>query len=73
VINKRTDAVQNMETQLMEANRPSAWPWIAASVVSIGIMVLGLIAAYLDKPSRIVGNADGGADTLLSLVLCWYC
>jgi hypothetical protein len=62
-----------METQLMEANRTGPWPLIVVPLVSIGIMLLCLIAAYLDKPVIPVENAESGDDTMLSLVTRWYC
>jgi hypothetical protein len=51
----------------MEANRTSPWPLIVVPFVSVGTMILGLIAASLDKPARTV------AETLLSLATRWYC
>jgi hypothetical protein len=62
-----------METQLMEANSTSPWPLIVVPLVSIGIMLLCLIPAYLDKPVIPVGNAESGTDTVLWLVTRWYC
>jgi hypothetical protein len=46
---------------------------IAVSVVSIGIMAFGVIAVSLDNPIISVENAESGADTVLSLMMRWYC
>jgi hypothetical protein len=47
----------------MQGNRTSLWPFIALSVVSIGIIVLGLIAVSLDNSVKPLENAQSGADT----------
>jgi hypothetical protein len=58
----------------MEANKTSPWSLIVVSLVSIGMTVLSLIAASLDKPVMPLGTAESGAvETLRSLVSRWYC